>query len=84
MPIYEYHCESCNKNMEIIQKISDEPLKKCPDCGKKVEKLLSNSAFHLKGSGWYKTDYAGGSSAASTGSSSTAAPTSAKTTSKDN
>lgn len=58
MPLYEYHCLQCKKHMEIMQKISDPLLKKCPKCGGKIEKLLSASAFHLKGSGWYKTDYA--------------------------
>jgi putative FmdB family regulatory protein len=56
MPIYEYACKRCG-NFEISQRISEEPLKKCPTCGSKVSKLISLSAFHLKGSGWYMTDY---------------------------
>lgn len=66
MPIYEYECETCGR-FEVIQKFSDKPLKECPNCkekGKKsaVQKAVSASAFHLKGSGWYKTDYSSGSS----------------------
>jgi putative FmdB family regulatory protein len=56
MPIYEYNCKRCG-DFEITQRISDDPLKKCPTCGAKVTKLISPSAFHLKGSGWYVTDY---------------------------
>jgi len=57
MPIYEYECQVCNKVHEIMQKFSDKPIKKCPDCGKPVKKLMSLSSFSLKGSGWYTTDY---------------------------
>ncbi len=57
MPIYEYTCKQCG-NFEIMQRITEDPLKKCPTCGSKVSKLISRSAFHLKGSGWYATDYA--------------------------
>lgn len=57
MPIYEYGCKECGKVFEVIQKFSDKPLKKCEDCGGKVEKLISQSAFHLKGGGWYKDGY---------------------------
>lgn len=56
MPIYEYACKKCG-NFEVTQRITEEPLKKCPTCGTKVAKLISPSAFHLKGSGWYVTDY---------------------------
>jgi putative FmdB family regulatory protein len=56
MPIYEYNCKRCG-DFEITQRISEDPLKKCPTCGAKVSKLISTSAFHLKGSGWYMTDY---------------------------
>lgn len=58
MPVYEYRCLSCKKKHELIQKFSDEPLKECPDCGGPVNKLISNTSFVLKGSGWYVTDYA--------------------------
>ncbi len=56
MPIYEYACKKCG-SFEIMQRISEDPLKRCPTCGGKVNKLISLSAFHLKGSGWYATDY---------------------------
>ncbi len=57
MPIYEYKCASCGKITEIMQKFSDKPLTKCIFCGGRLSKLISNCAFHLKGSGWYVTDY---------------------------
>ena len=59
MPIYEYECKSCGHISEELQKFSDPPLKKCRECGGKVSKLMSMNTFHLKGSGWYVTDYAG-------------------------
>jgi putative FmdB family regulatory protein len=62
MPIYEYRCEKCGKVFEVLQRFSDAPLKIHEDCGGEVEKLISHSAFQLKGSGWYQTDYAKGSS----------------------
>jgi putative FmdB family regulatory protein len=58
MPIYEYECTGCGKHHEIIQKISEKPLVKCPQCAGRLQRLISQSAFHLKGSGWYATDYA--------------------------
>ena len=58
MPIYEYECLGCGKIEEAIQKFSDKPLTKCPHCSGKLQKLISQSSFHLKGSGWYVTDYA--------------------------
>jgi len=58
MPLYEYKCQSCGKTFEVIQKFSDEPLKTHAECGGEVERLISASAFHLKGAGWYATDYA--------------------------
>ena len=60
MPIYEYECKKCGKHEEVLQKFSDKPLKKCPHCSGKLQKLISQSSFHLKGSGWYVTDYADG------------------------
>jgi len=60
MPLYEYKCESCGKTFEVIQKFADEPLKTHPECGGIVEKLFSAPAFHLKGTGWYATDYGKG------------------------
>ena len=58
MPIYEYQCTACGDVEEVLQKFSDKPLKKCRYCSGKVQKLISNSSFHLKGTGWYVTDYA--------------------------
>ena len=57
MPIYEYECAKCGHIHEIMQKMSDKPLTKCPDCSGRLHKMISQSAFHLKGSGWYVTDY---------------------------
>jgi putative FmdB family regulatory protein len=58
MPIYEYKCEECGHQIEAIQKFSDDPLTECPNCKKQaLKKMLSASAFHLKGSGWYETDF---------------------------
>jgi len=58
MPLYEYQCKKCGHRFEKIQKFSDKPIKKCPECGGQVEKLLSAAAVQFKGSGWYVTDYA--------------------------
>ncbi|MEJ7711259.1 MAG: zinc ribbon domain-containing protein [Pyrinomonadaceae bacterium] len=58
MPIYEYACQKCKSNTEIMQKMSDKPLTKCVKCGGKLEKQWSQTSFQLKGSGWYVTDYA--------------------------
>ena len=58
MPIYEYSCKKCGSVIEKIQKFSDPPLQKHENCGGKLTKLISQSSFHLKGSGWYVTDYA--------------------------
>ncbi len=57
MPIYEYECTKCGKIEEIFQKFSDMPLVKCKHCSGKLHKLISHSSFHLKGTGWYVTDY---------------------------
>ncbi len=58
MPIYEYQCTKCGEVFEAFQKITDEPLTQCKFCQARVEKLISQSSFQLKGSGWYLTDYA--------------------------
>ena len=58
MPIYEYSCKKCGKTIEVIQKFSDPILKKHQGCGGALTKLISASAFQLKGTGWYVTDYA--------------------------
>lgn len=62
MPLYEYRCAQCGKVFEIIQKFSDAPLETHEECGGKVERLISAPSFQFKGSGWYVTDYAKGSS----------------------
>jgi putative FmdB family regulatory protein len=60
MPFYEYECQSCKFYVELLQKVSDPPLKKCPSCGKStVKKLVSAPVFRLKGGGWYETDFKG-------------------------
>jgi len=70
MPIYEYRCEGCGKEIEVMQKITDDPMSVCPGCGGSLQRLISNTSFILKGTGWYATDYARkGSSAASKSSS---------------
>lgn len=58
MPIYEYECLNCGKQCEVIQRFSDEPLSICPECGGHMHKLISQTSFILKGTGWYVTDYA--------------------------
>lgn len=58
MPLYEYQCEKCGHRFEKIQKFSDKPVKKCPECGGKVQQVISAPAVQFKGSGWYVTDYA--------------------------
>lgn len=57
MPIYEYQCSSCQKVIEVMQRITEEPLAQCPDCHGSVKKLVSMSAFHLKGGGWFADGY---------------------------
>ena len=58
MPLYEYQCKKCGHRFEKIQKFSDKPVKKCPECGGPVEQIISAPAVQFKGSGWYVTDYA--------------------------
>ena len=84
MPTYEYQCGDCGSVFEVIQKIVEPPIDECPNCkGHSVKRLISATAFHLKGSGWYKTDYAapsgasGGSTKKSDGDSSSATDSSA-------
>lgn len=57
MPIYEYACVKCGHQLEVMQKMSDKPLSKCPECKGKLEKQFSQTSFQLKGSGWYVSDY---------------------------
>ncbi len=65
MPLYEYECKKCHHRFERIVKFSDRPMKKCPDCGGPVEQTITAPAVQFKGSGWYVTDYAKKSAAAS-------------------
>jgi putative FmdB family regulatory protein len=82
MPLYEYQCKKCHHKFEKIQKFSDPPVKKCPECRGTVEQLLSSAAVQFKGSGWYVTDYARKSGGGS-GSSEGGAEKSDKTDKKD-
>jgi putative FmdB family regulatory protein len=60
MPFYEYQCKSCGHALEAMQKVSDAPLKRCPECGKaQLQRLMSAPVFRLKGGGWYETDFKG-------------------------
>jgi putative FmdB family regulatory protein len=70
MPLYEYKCEKCGHRFEKIQKFSDKMVKKCPECGGRVEQIISAPAVQFKGSGWYVTDYANKSHTSSDGGSS--------------
>ncbi|MGB5426837.1 MAG: zinc ribbon domain-containing protein [Gammaproteobacteria bacterium] len=79
MPIYEYQCAACGHQFETLQKISDKPFSKCPDCGKDaLKKLISASAFRLKGGGWYETDFKTGKKKNVVQSDAKAKPASAK------
>ncbi len=61
MPFYEYQCSKCGHEEEVLQKVSDKPLTKCPECGKStMKKMVSAAAFRLKGGGWYETDFKSG------------------------
>jgi putative FmdB family regulatory protein len=92
MPLYEYQCEKCGHRFEKIQKFSDRMVKKCPECGGKVEQMISAPAVQFKGSGWYVTDYGNKSHAPASESGSEAkkdektksADASADSSSKDN
>jgi putative FmdB family regulatory protein len=87
MPIYEYHCQKCG-TFEVTQRITEKALVKCATCKGKVKKLISNTSFQLKGTGWYVTDYArkgkdGGAAKGENGSkSSSESKTESKTESK--
>jgi putative FmdB family regulatory protein len=80
MPIYEYRCTSCGHTLEVIQKFNDKPLKKCTECSGALEKLISRSAFQLRGGGWYNEGY--GSQGKSSSSSSTPSSSTTESTSK--
>ena len=70
MPLYEYECKKCHHRFEKIQKFSDPHVKRCPECGGSIEQVISAPAVQFKGSGWYVTDYAKKSPAASSSSNS--------------
>jgi len=57
MPIYEYRCDECSHQFDVFQKITDDPVSECPECGGPVQKLVSQTSFVLKGGGWYATEY---------------------------
>ncbi|THB81034.1 MAG: zinc ribbon domain-containing protein [Desulfobacteraceae bacterium] len=82
MPVYEYECGQCGQIQEAFQKISDPPLEVCDQCKGRLSKLISHSTFHLKGSGWYVTDYGKGDSKSSGKSTSPASTNSKSTDSK--
>lgn len=85
MPVYEYECLSCRVTTEAMQKFSDAPLTTCRECGGQLRKLISNTSFVLKGTGWYKTDYAakgGGSEEKPAASKDTKTASDSKTESK--
>ena len=81
MPIYEYRCQKCG-DFEVTQKITDLPLSRCPTCRGKVRKLISNTSFQLKGTGWYVTDYGRKDKPASADKTSTKAASDTKSDSK--
>ncbi|MFZ6766335.1 FmdB family zinc ribbon protein [Undibacterium sp. Di26W] len=77
MPIYAYRCQECGFAKDVLQKISDEPLSVCPTCGKSsFTKQVTAAGFQLKGSGWYVTDFRGGSGGAAAAPASESAPAS--------
>jgi putative FmdB family regulatory protein len=82
MPLYEYQCSKCGRVFEVMQKFSDAPLTTHEDCGGSLEKLLSAPAFHLKGSGWYVTDYGKGGKTSDSSSSKSESSSESKTETK--
>ena len=85
MPIYEYQCADCDEHLELIQKVGEGRKRKCPECGGKLEKLISRTSFQLKGGGWYDQGYtkAGGSTKSTAKKSPKKSKTKAKPASKD-
>jgi putative FmdB family regulatory protein len=73
VPLYEYECEKCGRHFEKIEKVQGPHLKKCPNCGGRLERLISPPAIQFKGSGWYVTDYARASRGAEKGDGSSTA-----------
>jgi putative FmdB family regulatory protein len=83
MPIYEYQCQQCEHKLQALQKISDDPLKECPECNEAaLKKLISAASFRLKGGGWYETDFKTGDKKQLAESDSAAADKSSKDDSK--
>jgi putative FmdB family regulatory protein len=78
MPLYEYQCMKCGAIEEAIQKFSDPPLGTCRQCSGKLNRLISQSSFHLKGTGWYVTDYSKKSASAANSNNSEAPPPAAE------
>lgn len=70
MPIYEYRCRDCGETVEVMQKMTDRPLRKCRSCSGKLEKLISRTSFQLKGGGWFDSGYTNGAKGKSAPSSS--------------
>lgn len=84
MPIYEYECLEKGHRFEAHQKMSEDPIQVCPECGAKVRKLISSAGFTLKGSGWYKDGYSSAKPASVTTESSTVSTTTSTTHNKEN
>ena len=85
MPIYEYQCEACGHRLETLQKISEEPLSVCPECGRSsLQKLVSAAGFRLKGSGWYATDFKDSGKKKTGDASSASVPPEGKSANQDN
>jgi putative FmdB family regulatory protein len=83
MPTYEYGCEACGKTWELEQRITEDPIKKCPKCGKlKAKRLISGGSFMLKGGGWYADGYGSGKKAAAASSGSEGSATKSETPAK--
>lgn len=78
MPVYEYECPACEKIHEVQQRMADDPLQDCPECGGSVKKIMSRSSFQLKGGGWYADGYSSATSK-STETKSTSAPAKSST-----
>ncbi len=77
MPIYEYRCDSCGHDLEVLQRMSDEPMRDCPECKEPaLRKLVSAAGFRLKGTGWYATDFKNGAKPAKSSTDGEAKPSS--------
>lgn len=83
MPVYEYACAACGKHFEELQKVSDKPLKTCKNCGGKLNRLISQTSFALKGGGWYKDGYSKGGGKEKAADSSKSSKATGKASSKE-